>query len=109
MVMVTSELLVNSESEAVRRSTYVPGWFNVTVVTGFVRLVNVARPGPLTLLQDVVKVPPTGSPSSLAVPFNVTLAMVEATWEIPAGPKAVPSRSPLTAANFVVSKLDPFQ
>ena len=69
-VIVASSKLVNCESLAVSRKTYVPAWLNATVVAAELGLPNVAVPGPLTLLQAIVSVPPTGRPSSLTVPFS---------------------------------------
>src|SRR5262249_37852995 len=63
-LIFTSELEVSSESLAVRRSTYAPVASNDAVVTGAFGFANVTMPGPLTLVQTLVRLPPTGSPSS---------------------------------------------
>src|SRR5688500_10504922 len=63
----TSSLPASAESLAVKRSTYIPGSLKLAM-TMFARPgVNVTLPGPLTWLQAVVIVPPTGRPSSVTL------------------------------------------
>ena len=51
-----------------------PARSKATVVTTLAGFVNVAVPGPFTIDQAVVNVPPAGKPSSFAVPANVANA-----------------------------------
>ena len=68
-MIVTSSLVVNCESLAVSRSTYVPGAVNVAVVIGRFAFANVTAAGPLTKLQVVVTTL-VGKPSSVTVPLR---------------------------------------
>src|SRR5438874_322002 len=70
---VTSADAVSWPSEPVNRSTYVPRSVIVTVVAGEPGFANVALPGPLTLDQAAVSVPPRGRPSSTTVPFRLAV------------------------------------
>ena len=51
-VIVTSLNAVSNVSFAVSRSTYVPAWSNVAVVSGLEALAKVTTPGPLDLRPD---------------------------------------------------------
>src|SRR5215469_10851851 len=57
-VIVTSLLLLSTESFAVNRSTYVPATQKLAVVAGAFGLPKTTSPGPLTLLHILVSVPP---------------------------------------------------
>jgi len=83
-VIVTSLLLVRSESKAVNRKTYVPDWLNVAVVTALVALAKVTLPAPLTLVQLEVGELPWGSPSSVTEPFKAAPPGSVIVWLAPA-------------------------
>src|SRR4030095_16685559 len=60
-------------SLADNRSTYVPDVEKIAFVTGLLISLKVTRPGPLTWLQNVDTVAPTGKPSSATVPFRLAV------------------------------------
>src|SRR5882724_3669464 len=72
-VIRTSALEDRCPSLALRRRTYWPSVENVAVVDATFAFVNVTVPGPLTLLQAMVRVEPGGSPSSVAVPLSIAV------------------------------------
>src|SRR6266545_986669 len=63
-VIVTSLLPLRTESDAVRRRTYVPA------------ATNVAAAGPITVLHRTLRVPPTGAPSSVTTPLRIAVLVV---------------------------------
>ena len=70
-VTVTWSVACRAPSLAVRRSTKVPAFANVTVVVSAAGFAKVTLPGPLTLDQATVTAPGGfGSPSSVAVPVS---------------------------------------
>ncbi len=69
MITVTSSLLLNTPSVAVRRNTYVPVLPNVTEVRAPFAVPNVTLDGPLTLVQLELTLL-LGSPSSATVPLS---------------------------------------
>src|SRR3989475_768591 len=69
-VTVAVSLIAIRPSLAVRASTYVPPTEKVAVVAGELALANVTVPGPLTLLQKIVRVLST----SVAVPASKAVA-----------------------------------
>src|SRR4051812_10080646 len=84
-VMVTSSLLRNCESSAVKRKMYVPGELNRTVVFSNAGSVNRTAVGPETNDQLVFRTLLAGIPSSVAVPFKVAvLAGQMIVWSGPA-------------------------
>src|SRR5438552_13519015 len=70
-VTVISSEVLNSESLAVNRSTYVPSTLNVAVVCAWLALAKITAPGPLICCQFAVIVLPRGKPSSLITPLSV--------------------------------------
>src|SRR5215204_7203232 len=71
-------------SFADNRSTYVPAVEKIALVTGLLILLKVTRPGPLTWLQNVDTVAPTGKPSSATVPFRLAVFGNVIVWFGPA-------------------------
>src|SRR5882762_11814172 len=61
-----------------------PGILNDAVVTGAFGLLKLTVPGPLTELQAMVRMPPTGSPSSVTAPFNLAALGRVMVWAGPA-------------------------
>ena len=55
--MVTFDVLVNTESLAVKLRTYVPAWLNDAVVAAALALPNVTVPGPLAFVHAYVNAP----------------------------------------------------
>src|SRR5215216_626109 len=70
---LTSSLVVNSESLAVRRRTYVPAVLKDAIDAARLTGLKPACPGPLTTLHNTESVLPAGSPSSVAVPLSVAV------------------------------------
>src|SRR5215213_4867234 len=70
---VTSSLVLNSESLAVRRKTYVPGVLNDAIDAARFCGLKPAWPGPLTTLHNTESVLPAGTPSSVAVPLRIAV------------------------------------
>jgi hypothetical protein len=73
-VIVTSDVLDNALSEAVRRTTYEPATERLAVVLSAFAFPKVTVAGPLTFDHVVVRVLPVGNPSSLAVPARLAAA-----------------------------------
>ncbi|MFN7916653.1 MAG: hypothetical protein U0Q55_15025 [Vicinamibacterales bacterium] len=83
-VIVVSAKALSAVSEAVSRSTYVPGALKVAVVAGFEAFAKVAVPGPLRCVHWLVTAAPVGRPSSLTVPASVAPAGNVMLWFAPA-------------------------
>jgi hypothetical protein len=71
-IIWTSSLALSAESLAVKRNIG-SAPLNAAVVAALFALPNVTVPGPLTRLQVLVNTLPAGRPSSVAVPFKVTV------------------------------------
>src|SRR3990167_9270860 len=74
---------LNAPSEALKRRTYVPSRPMLTLVTALFELLKVTIPGPLILLQLILKLE-VGRSSSLTIPCNVPLDKRERLWSCPA-------------------------
>src|SRR5207247_2177313 len=66
-------LASRSESLAVSRRTYTPGTLKDTALTAASGVSKITGPGPLTLPQPDVMVPPAGRPSSVTDPPRTTM------------------------------------
>ncbi len=75
-VIVTSLLALRTESDPVRRRTYVPAATNVADDVGEAGVPNVTAAGPITVLHRTLRVPPTGEPSSVTTPLRIAVLVV---------------------------------